>query len=120
MKKLETATKADKTRPLSIIPASVVYLLDRTPLLSNLPATIKQEVGNDILAKLKASDLRTDMEHDRAGFRYGIIMALRKMPVFSVYSTEAAENMVTNILDVCFDDAIQRGFKIDNLTDVEA
>ena len=112
--------KADEIRPLSIIPASVVYLLDRTPLLSSFPAGIKQEIGELILANVLASDLKTDIDHDRAGFRFGITTALRWMPVFSVYSSEAADKMVRDIIDVCFDDTVQRKLKIDRLTHAEA
>lgn len=103
-----------KLQPTSVIAESVIYFLDRTILLNSFPRHIKQEIARELERKAAAC-LKRNMEHEPASMMYALTQALRKMPLFSAYSESASDDMVHLLVDICYDSAIQRTIKVNQL-----
>lgn len=97
----------------------MVHYLNLIPLLHLLPAEVKREVGNTLQREaITYMNMENFTMFDRSTFVYAIDIALNKMPVFSVYNDKALSNMVSHLVAICFDEAVQRSIKIDSVTHV--
>ena len=100
---------------LKVISSSVLYHLDRTPLLCLLPAHVKEEVAREFMEQTREALNHDMIEFKRDAFVYGLEQASENMPLFSVFSEKAKTNFCHQIVNVCFDVKLQRQFKINNI-----
>lgn len=86
--------------PAHIVPATIA-VLQRTPVLHQLPAQTQQELAESLQRKLDVPSF-VDLRLNRADFYWQLVAAARKTILFSVLSDEPLQELIREITDTAF------------------
>ena len=80
---------------LEVIQLAFIQVLDQLPLLHSLPPSVKADAAEELYRRLLAGYARPGM-YDNCNWPH-IATALKQLPLFSVLTTEAREQIAQHI-----------------------